>query len=134
MRIEEEIGMVSDPHVASVASASSPPRQSRGLVFVFFGLAVVILLAGWNGYRVVKEFEWLRVNGLVAMLVSGVGVVSCFAGIMHLVDRFLAAKARAWYVRWGCFHLKQVLLVGQILGMGVAVGVGLVLLFGFKVP
>jgi len=103
-------------------------------VLLLFGLALLILLAGGRAYRLVKQFEWLRTNGMIAMLVSGLGVTSCFAGIMHLVDQFLAAKARPWYVRWPCFHLKQLLLVVQILAMGVVLIAAGVLLFNFKVP
>lgn len=83
--------------------------------------ALGLLLAGvaLHDFRLGQEFEFLRVQCLVAEIVAGAGMAVCFGGAMHYLDGALGCRGAGggrvrWYWRVVLVVQKRVLMAGQL--------------------
>jgi hypothetical protein len=100
-------------------------------------LGVLLLGVGLWDFRLGQEFEFLRVECLVAEIVAGAGMAFCFGGAMHYLDLALGTvggRVPAWYWRALFVTQKRVLLVGQLGAAAIVVAALGAVIFEEKIP
>jgi hypothetical protein len=115
-------------------SATVAARTIVVQCLLLLGLTTLVLLAAAYAYDLVKQYDFLRTDCMIALIVTGIAATACLSGILHLLNRILDARPRPWYFRWLFFHLKQLLLVAQLLTTALALTAAGILLFNFKIP
>jgi hypothetical protein len=116
------------PAISKLTFAGS---QRRALLMI--GLALVLAWAADHAYHLAQSNPFLRIDSLVAGIVSTVGIAACLGGAMHYLDSALATKPR-WHWSILVAAEKRALMIGQIVAMALAVMAAGLMIFHAPIP
>lgn len=113
--------------------AASPVMKAVVRCWLMISMALLILSVVLWDFRLGQQYDFLRADCLVAGVAAGVGATACLGGAMHFLDVALAGGV-AWYWRI-LFKLNQrLLMLGQLLAIGIAVGAVGLAIFDKPIP